>query len=94
MFISKKLLEKFSKLTKFFIKVGIGTTGISTVKAGVILSAANPLVGLPVAAAGLVASASAVASAVKDKNLKALAPLINVMACNIDKAENCKIENE
>jgi hypothetical protein len=89
-----KFKRTISKIAKIFLKIGIGSTGIGSIKGGVAITLANPFLGIPLIASGIVATASAVTSAVKDKDLKKLAPIVNTLACNVDKAENCRIENE
>jgi len=48
---------------------------------------------LALAITGGAAIASTVASAVKDKKLKGLMALVNLIACNFDKAQNDPVTN-
>lgn len=43
--------------------------------------------------AGSTAVASVISSSVKDKNVKTAMKILNVIACNIDRAENAPLKN-
>lgn len=69
--------ENATKVLSFFYKLGVVTAGVTaTVE--------------PVSAiiTGVITAAAAISSSVKDKNLKALSPIINILALNIGKAKN------
>lgn len=65
---------------------GAGAVGVSVKYLG------DPQ-GLALAVTGGAAIASTVSSAVKDKNLKGLMALVNLVACNFDKAKNDPFAN-
>lgn len=82
-----KISKIFKSSLKFIYKVCI-------IAGGGIAIYNNPVSG---GIAGGVAIASAISSAIKDKNLKKILPLadiiVNGLACNIDKAKNDLKEN-
>lgn len=63
---------------KGLIAVGGASAGVAAVTVG------SPLL----AVAGASAVASTISSVVKDKNIKPIMKLVNLIACNIDKAKN------
>lgn len=65
---------------------GAGAVGVSVKYLG------DPT-GLALALTGGATIASAVSSAIKDKKLKKLMPLVNLIACNFDKAQNDPLTN-
>lgn len=81
-------------MTKFFktlYKVLLAASGAGAV--GVSVKYLDDPQGLALAITGGAAIASTVSSAVNDRNLKGLMTLINVIACNFDKAKNDPFAN-
>lgn len=82
--MNKRKIGKFLKATfNFLVKVGIATAGATAFT--------NPL---SASIAGGTAIASAISAAVKDKKFKPAMKVINVIACNIDKARNDYTKNK
>lgn len=71
-------------LAKNSYKALVTIGGVSAGAAAI--TGASPLL----AVAGATAVASTLSSAIKDKNIKPVMKLINIVACNIDKAKNDK----
>lgn len=81
-------------MTKFFktlYKVLLAASGAGAV--GVSVKYLGDPEGLAMAITGGVAIASVASSAIKDKNFKGLMGLVNVIACNLDKAKNDPFAN-
>jgi hypothetical protein len=78
----QRIIRIGKKLFKIFYKLGMTTAAVT--------AATNPI---SAAIAGIGLAASALSSSVKDRNLGKLAPLINALAINIDKAENSDRKN-
>lgn len=71
------------KFFKSIYKVGMATVGVAAMF--------EPTCAV-IAAASVVASATS--SAIKDKNIKPVMKIINVLACNIDCAANSRVRNK
>jgi len=80
--MTKKTDNKFIKGLKFTAKWAYK---ICIAAAGAAAVYSNPVSG---GIAGAVAISSAVSAAIKDRKIVKLMPLVNVIACNIDKAAN------
>jgi hypothetical protein len=81
-------------MTKFFktlYKVLLAASGAGSL--GVSISYLDDPQGLALAITGGAAIASTVSSAVKDRNFKTLMGLVNLVACNFDKAQNDPFAN-
>jgi len=81
-------------MTKFFktlYKVLLAASGAGSL--GISISYLDDPQGLALAITGGAAIASTVSSAVKDKNFKTLMSLVNLVACNFDKAQNDPFAN-
>jgi predicted RNA methylase len=81
-------------MTKFFktlYKVLLAASGAGSIGFGV-KYLGDPQ-SLALAITGGAAIASAASSAIKDKNFKTIMSLVNVIACNLDKAENDSFAN-
>lgn len=70
------------KVLSFFYKLGMLTAGATAVT--------NPVSAI---IAGVGVAAASISASVKDKNLKKLSPIVNVLALNIDKAKNDNFRN-
>lgn len=79
------------KFLKTLYKILLAASGAGAV--GVSLKYLDDPECLALAITGGAAIASAVSSAVKDKKLKGLMALVNVIACNFDKAQNDPFAN-
>lgn len=73
---------KLSKVLKALYKIGVATAGITAFT--------NPY---SATIAGVATVASAVSAATKDKNYKPAMTIVNLLACNIDKAANDRHKN-
>lgn len=81
-------------MTKFFktlYKVLLAASGAGSI--GLSVKYLDDPQGLALAITGGAAIASTVSSAVKDKNFKTIMSLVNVIACNLDKAQNDPFAN-
>jgi hypothetical protein len=84
----KKIFNVLKKGLKLLYKVGLGTAGVTSIKGGAALTLVNPILGAPAIVAGVVATGSAISSAVKDKDLGPLAEVVKWGSGNIDYADN------
>lgn len=80
-----------TKFLKTVYKILLSASGAGAM--GVSVKYLGDPEGLALAITGGAAIASAVSSAVKDKKLKGLMALVNVIACNLDKAKNDPFAN-
>jgi len=79
------------KFLKTLYKVLLAASGAGA--AGISVKYLGDPEGLALAITGGATIASAVSSAVKDKNFKTLMSLVNLIACNFDKAKNDPVAN-
>jgi len=79
------------RFLKTAYKVLLAASGASAV--GVSVKYLDDPQGLALAITGGAAIASTVSSAVKDKKLQGLMALVNLIACNFDKAQNDPFAN-
>jgi hypothetical protein len=76
--MNKKKLGVIAKtILKTLVKIGVATAGATAFT--------NPV---SATIAGTSAVSSAISAAVKDKKYKPLMRIVNIIACNIDKAKN------
>jgi Pyruvate/2-oxoacid:ferredoxin oxidoreductase gamma subunit len=76
------------KIFKLLVKIGLGASGGAGTAAGVAIAMSNPITGAIMGITGLVTAASSISSAIKDKKLGKIEPIVNLLACNIDEASN------
>ena len=79
------------KFLKTAYKVLIAAAGAGSI--GVSIQCLGEPQGVALALTGGTAIASTVSSAIKDNDLKGVMQLVNVIACNLDKAQNDPIVN-
>lgn len=79
------------KFLKTLYKVLLAASGAGA--AGISIKYLGDPEGLALAITGGATIASAVSSAVKDKKLQGLMAIVNVIACNFDKAQNDPLTN-
>lgn len=79
------------KFFKILYKISLAASGAGAV--GVSVNSLGDPEGLALAITGGATIASAVSSAVKDKKLQGLMAIVNVIACNFDKAQNDPFTN-
>ena len=79
------------KFLKTLYKVLLAASGAGSI--GLSVQYLDDPQSLALAITGVAAIASTVSSAVKDRNFKTVMSLVNVIACNFDKAQNDPFTN-
>lgn len=79
------------KFFKTVYKVLVAAAGAGSI--GLSVQYLDDPQGLALAITGGTAIASTVSSAIKDSNLKGVMQLVNIIACNLDRAQNDPIIN-
>ena len=80
--MKKKIIRALKFTIKWSYKICVAAAGVTAFT--------NPV---SASITGAVAISSAISSGLKDKNIKPAMKLINIIACNIDKAKNDPKEN-
>jgi hypothetical protein len=70
------------------VKVGVSVSGVASIAGGALTG------NIPMAVTGVIAISSAVSAAFKDKKFAPIMKIVNILACNLDRATNNPVMNK